>query len=478
MTEIKRQFERLALYEKDVPPVLVSGAGEDFYAQLYDVSPLGAGIFIHNKDWDRDERPLPSRGQPLSLTIRLNKDESFVVSTVVCYVAELDKRHKNGFQIGLTFVTRKSESIDRDDKMIQFTQVFRPLAYAEDPLLFQEFLHFQIEAFSPNEVVLRTSKSNRSLIPGQSLNLNCLLPNSLQNKCKVRIVKIDDHSEDEGSYQLRCRWIKPSDAFKESLAEFILIAKPGVSITEMKKMGWSVTHMQRAIRFRYVSQEKDMNAILDLRLAAAQHEGRWAGMRDSSVMLDAFDPLGRQIMCIVGSKVVASARVIFNEGKRSKSEHASYGAKIPVWLWKEGFLEATQLCTHPDYRGADVFHFLLQHLTRITAISEAKHLVFHSTEALVPVYQRLGAKNLKIRVEIPSMPGAPLHLLSFDCESGAMALGGSPLSYNVAFKKMTEFTAQQGLLNIAPHHELYRRTIGMIEPLAQHIERRKRKAKK
>lgn len=476
MTKIKRQFERLALYEKDVPPVLVSGISEDFYAQLYDVSPLGAGLFIHRKDWG--ERGLPMRGQQLTLSIRLNKDESFVVSAIVCHVVERDKRHKQGFQIGLTFVTRKTESLDRDDRMLQFSQVFRPLGYAEDPLLFQEFLHFQIEGFSPSEVILRTSKSNRSLIPGQSLNLNCLLPNSAQNSCKVRIVKIDDHAEDEGSYQLRCRWIKPTDAFKEALAEFILIAKPGVSISEMKKMGWPVTHMQRAIRFRYVSSEKDMRAVLDLRLSAAQYEGRWAGMRDSSVMLDGFDPYGRQIMCIVGSKVVAAARLIFNEGKRSRSEHASYGAKIPPWLWKEGFLEASQLCTHPDYRGADVFHFLLQHLTRITAISEAKHLLFHSSEALIPVYQRLGAKNLKIRVDIPSIPGAPLHLLSFDCQSGAMALGGSPLSYNVAFKKMTEFTAQQGLLTIAPHHELYRRTIGMIEPIAQHIERRKRKAKK
>ncbi|RYZ59275.1 MAG: GNAT family N-acetyltransferase [Proteobacteria bacterium] len=476
MPEIKRQFERLALYERDVPPVLISGAGEDYFAQLYDISPVGAGLFISGKDAER--RELPIRGQQLSLTIRLNKDESFVVSALVCHVAELEKKSKKGFQIGLTFVTQKIPNSERDDKLLAFSQVFRPLAYAEDPLLFQEFLHFQIEAYSPSEVVLRTSKSNRSLIPGQSLNLNCLLPSSKESMCKVRILKIDDHESDEGSYQLRCRWMKPSEAFKEGLAEFILIAKPNVSISEMKAMGWSVTHMQKAIRFRYVSSDKDMRAVLDLRLAASQHEGLWAGMRDSGVMLDAFDPYARQIMCIVGSKVVASARVIFNEGKRSKSEHASYGAKLPLWLWKEGFLEASQLCTHPDYRGADVFHFLLQHLTRITAISESKHLLFHSTESMVPVYQKLGAKNLKIRVEVPSMPGTRLQLLTFDCHAAGLSLSGSPLSYNVAFKKMSEFTAQQGLLDIAPHHEIYRRTIGMIEPIAQHIERKKRKLKK
>ncbi|MBC7662064.1 MAG: PilZ domain-containing protein [Chitinophagaceae bacterium] len=476
MSEVKRQFERLALFEKDVPPVRVQGCGDDFYAQLYDISPVGAGLFIPEKEWRKKD--LPERGQRLSLHVRLNKEESFVVTALVCHVAEIEKRQKKGFQIGLTFVTRKNTGPDRDENMVLLTQVFRPLAFAEDPLLFQEYLHFQIEGYSPVEVILRTSKSNRSLIPGQTLSLNCLLPNNQQNQCRVRIVKVDNHGDDEGSYQIRGRWLSPTDAFREALAEFLLIAKPGMSITEMKKMGWSVTHMQRAIRFRYAGTTKDMQAILELRLAASQQEGFWAGMRDPSVMLDAFDAYARKIICIVGSKTVASARLVFNDGQRSKSEHASYGAKIPAWLWNEGFLEASQLCTHPDYRGADVFHFLLQHLTRITAISEAKHLVIHATEALIPVYQRLGAKNLKAKVEVPSMPGTVLYLMSFDCSSGAMALGGNPLTYNVAFKKMTEFTAQQGLLNIAPHHEIYRRTIGMIEPLAQHMERRKRKAKK
>ena len=102
MNEGKRQFERLSLYEKDVPPVKVEGFGKGFEAQLYDISPQGAGLFVSEKNWAG--RELPESGARITLTIRLNKEEKFLVSAFICHVAPLQKVYKRGLKLGVTFI--------------------------------------------------------------------------------------------------------------------------------------------------------------------------------------------------------------------------------------------------------------------------------------------------------------------------------------------------------------------------------------
>lgn len=476
MSEGKRQFERLALYEKDVPLVKVDGIGRPFEAQLYDISPHGAGLFVGEKAWN--SREIPSPGARISLTIRLNKDEKFLVNAVICHVEPLKKVSKKGFKLGLRFIPAAERESDVDlDTMAHLKPLFRPMAFSADPLLFDEFLHFQVEAFSATEVLLRTSKSNRSLIPGQTLPIHFLLPNNPNCECPVRFVRVATFVDGEGSYTLLGRWIKPTEAFLESLAEFLLIARPGLTIAEMKRLGWPVTLMNRAIRFRYVTQEREMQAVLGLRLLASQHEGRHIGRTDPNVTLDRYDAYARQVMCIVGSITVATARLVFNDRKRNRSEHENLGLELPSFLWKEGFLEATQFYTHPDYRGADVFLFLLKHISRIAMSANYRYVLLHCTDAMIPIYQRIGAKNLKMRFHLPAAAGEQFNLMLLDCYAGAAGVGANPLTYNLSFKKMADFTTQQGLMRLAPHHDLYRRTIGMMEPLAIHLEKRKRKAK-
>lgn len=475
MPEGKRQFERLALYEKDVPLVKVDGLGRPFEAQLYDISPHGAGLFVGEKAWNAREIPPP--GTRISLTIRLNKDEKFLVNAIICHFAPLKKVSKKGFKLGLRYIPAAERDAVDLDTIAHLKQIFRPMAFADDPLLFDEFLHFQVEGFSATEVLLRTSKSNRSLIPGQTLPIQFLLPNNTACECRVRFVRVASFEGDEDSFTILGRWIKPTEAFLESLAEFLLIARPGLTIAEMKRLGWPVTLMNRAIRFRYVNQESDMQAVLKLRLLASQHEGRHLGKVDAGITLDRYDAYARQVMCIVGAVRVAAARLVFNDGKKNRSEHEDYGLDLPPWLWKEGFVEATQVYTHPDYRGADVFLFLMQHVSRVAMSAGYRYVLMHCSDAMIPIYQRIGAKNMKMRFHLPAAAGAVFNVMLLDCYAGAAGVGANPFTYNLSFKKMADFATQQGLMRLAPHHDLYRRTIGMMEPLAIHLEKRKRKAK-
>jgi predicted GNAT family N-acyltransferase len=477
----QRIFERRPIHHQDHAEVIIHCRNHEIKTRLYDVSPMGAGLFL--ADAAPDDVKFLRQGLTIDLTFDRESGSSSNAQAVICHVSRIEKKSKQGLLIGVHFL---SESARKDqpvrllapnNEIRELPDIFRPLAYADDQMFFQEFLHFQILGYSLDEVLLRTSKSNKGLIPGQRLFLKVMLPDLGDDGCQVRITAVDSPSLDDKSYVLRAKWEKPERGFLEALAEFLFLAFPGTSVKALMDEGWPAMALRRALRFRYAHTKDEFSQVLDLRLLAAQGDGRWLDADDNSVMVDSYDIHSRQIMCIAGERLVGSARLVFNDRDESRAEHTGYQVKLPAWLWKGGFVEVSRLCTHPDYRGADVFLFMLQHLGRIVVTSGNAYMLTNCVDSLVPIYERFGAKNLGLRFDSPFMQGRKLNLLVFDCKKVCAGVGVHPIYYSLGFKHMSKQLHDKGLVEFNSLENTVRHLKGMLEPLAQKIEKKKRQKK-
>ncbi len=475
----KRRMERRTVHSKDHAQVTLHAHNHDIKTSLYDLSPIGAGLFYENATAD-DVKTFKS-GQVVRISFD-NEDPNGrrTAQAVICHISHIEKKSKQGLLIGIRFLAESAHhdlhSPDKaeQDEMRELPELFRPLAYAEDQLFYGEFLHFQVLAYSVTDVLLRTSKSNKGLNPGHRLFLRVMLPDHVDGGSVIRFTEVVNPSLDEKTYLIRAKWEKPSKTFLEALAEFLFLACPGISVKALVKENWPAMALRRALRFRYASSEDEFIQVLDLRLMGAHSDGRWLDTQDSRKMLDSFDIHSRHIMCVAGERLVGTARLVFNDGEHLRAEHTGYGVKLPDRLWKGGFVEVSRLCTHPDYRGADVFLFMLQHLGRIVLTSGNAYMLTNCVDSLVPIYERFGAKNIGLRFDSPFMQGHKLNLLVFDCKKICAGFGINPIYYTLGFKNMTEHLERQGLVEFSGMENAVRNLIGLMAPLVHKMEKKKR----
>ncbi len=132
-------------------------------------------------------------------------------------------------------------------------------------------------------------------------------------------------------------------------------------------------------------------------------------------MTDEWDRHARHLICELNGKIIAAGRIVYNNGIRTRSEHVSYKVDVPEWLWKQGFVESSRVCTDPEYRGSELFVLMLQQIGRVIAQSGFRYLLMNCADSLVPIYKKtVGVRSLGHRFYTPFMKDKALNLLYLD----------------------------------------------------------------
>jgi hypothetical protein len=254
-----------------------------------------------------------------------------------------------------------------------------------------------------------------------------MMPVRGEFKVVAEVVTATQH---DGATETHCDLHNASDALRSSITEFLLMTRPGMNIRELGQKGFLVSDLEKAFVFRSVQTPEQLDNVLKLRLRAAQKDGRWEGETDHSKMRDPWDKHARQIFCEINSQIVASARIVFNNGIADRSEHVSYGVEIPDWLWEAGFVEGSRVCTDPDFRGSDIFFHIIQQISRIVAQSGYRYILLNCVDSLVPVYKKTaGVFPLKQRFHTPFMQDRALNLLCVDLRAVQIGINFMPSTW-------------------------------------------------
>ncbi|MFD0387183.1 hypothetical protein ACFQ4K_04025 [Tistrella bauzanensis] len=105
-------------------------------------------------------------------------------------------------------------------------------------------------------------------------------------------------------------------------------------------------------------------------------------------------------LAILGDKPIATARLVLNDGDRSRSELQAQ-VPVPDQFWEGGFVEISRLVVHPDFRGNRIRYDLFREVERLSLSLGARYMLFDAIPKLAPLYEAVGGRRLPLTKKHP-----------------------------------------------------------------------------
>jgi len=277
-----------------------------------------------------------------------------------------------------------------------------PVAVTGESLLDRMLLGV-VEALTPYEVLATVQDAERLLLPGAIVRLAASRPWSAPFTLDGRVAFLARGQEETRLY-LRL-------ADRRSVEEASLLACcecPQFGAHTMWTYGLATHGLARLVRIHHAASAIEMFDVLELRRAAYQFNGQGVSENDWRAWSDSLDETSIHILLSLGTRPVATARVVINDGDRSRSELEST-VELPDFLWAGAFVEVSRMAIHPAFRGVGLRWPLFREIGRLARSLGCRFVVF---EDRVPVAQKLGAVPLECAGR--SADGAEVRLLSID----------------------------------------------------------------
>jgi len=399
--EERRESKRIPFYRGEFPEAKILIGGKSYPAEVFDLSTKGIGVV------PKGEIPgLDTVSQIVEVKVGDMAPRQAILKNI-CHI-----KFAGGLRLKLGMQTPNWQENQKLEEPLFSCAESMPLAYCNDPIAFNRTILFNVSHFSKDGLVLRTKFVEGSFVEGLTMDLRLMMPARGEFKTVVEVVEILRTPE---RVEIYTRWRHNTPDLLNSISEFLLMTVPNLTIKALRDHGFLVADLEKAFLFKYAQTPEEIEKILKLRLIAAKGEGRWLDTEDFNVMRDKWDPYARQIYCEVNGKMVASSRIVFNNGLKERSEHVSYNVDIPSWLWEEGFVEGSRVCTDPEFRGSDVFTRMAQQMCHIVTQSGHRYLLMNCVDSLVPIYKKMiGVVSLNQRFNTPFMQKDALNLLYID----------------------------------------------------------------
>jgi predicted GNAT family N-acyltransferase len=215
------------------------------------------------------------------------------------------------------------------------------------------------------------------------------------------------------------------------------MVNPNVNTKLLSENGFAIGSILAGVSLGYAFDEAEIQQISILRSKAWQQIGFFKDVKNPKEMFDEFDRYSRHMIARVNGKIVASARLVFNNGHIDRCEHHKYQVTIPAWLWQEGFVETSRLVTDPDYRGGDLFLLMTQMIGKTVIQSGYRYMVSSCTQSLEKIYISSGCK--KIGSFYTEDCKEPWTLLVMDVVSTSKGFGMNPIFWNLVQRPMVEY---------------------------------------
>lgn len=204
---------------------------------------------------------------------------------------------------------------------------------------------------------------------------------------------------------------------------------------ELERAGVRSRRLDRFLGVSTLTGDDPLAEALDLRLRANQHFGRLTGLDSGAALADRFDAVSVNLVCRLGRKAVGTGRVVLNGGDRELSELEEESGGLPEHLWRDGFVEASRVAVHPDYRGHGVFCALARAIGEVTLDAGVRYIVLDSIDQLLPLYRRIGAEPLGITKK-HQWSDETEHVLAIDLSQGLGRLDRNALYWQVVFGRV------------------------------------------
>lgn len=310
-------------------------------------------------------------------------------------------------------------------------QEYLPTGVAASTVRYDDHVHFRVVDISRSGMQLLTSLRNKYLVPGVRFEASCTFPAVGEVRVELSVVNARVVQRG-GKAQLAigATYEVIGRGARERIAQYLLRFGPGTSVRELRANGFELRCTSRAFDFGCVRNDDDYREVLALRRLAYVHARKVGAEARDEDMADGFDAQSRILVARHQGRVVASVRLMFPQGPGDPLKHAEYLELPRTMPSRDRLVEVSKACTHPDFRGSDLFYSMMK-LTALTTAQAGRQFIFMScTDGLLGIYRKLGMRKLGTGYVHPTM-GLVHHVMIGDAARMIAGDGMNPIFWNV-----------------------------------------------
>ena len=466
----KRSRRSLSISERVTCKLLIFN--EWVAGAIIGISPGGLTVIIDEKNGSVED---VSVNQVLKIVIEVSGYEKIETEVQLKNVSKFSTETIKAARFGLTFYKAKNTSSEdrRKAKRFKVTEFLQPSITFENPIFEYAAIFGRVTEIGLDAIQCETSSRNNSVLPGMKLRFSIAFPLLGVISVTGEVVYYTSHHHDPQRVIFGVRILSNQEEFQMMSSELLVMSNKDVSTSVLQDEGFVLGTISRAVSLEYAFDQQDLNKIAELRLKAWQHKGYFIGVTDLSQMFDEYDHYSRHLVARVNGKIVASARLVFNNGYYERCEHSQYKVDIPDWLWKAGFVETSRLVTDPDYRGGDLFLMMTQQIGKTVLQAGFQYMVSSCEPSLEKIYLSSGCKRISTFNTPDSLK--PWCLLVMDVGSTIKGFGMNPVFWNIVQKPITNFLLKRNFITTSKFQKMWIASYKLFGPLSQLLVRMKTK---
>jgi hypothetical protein len=412
--------------------------------RIWDYGPDGFGVFYQGATGhSRFER----EGEAVELKLKAGVfagtgDGDIRIPCRIGNSARIDK----GLRLGLHRTDGNSPGSLEENLYGHLRDETTPLsARAFNPFLYDEWAGCLLIAVGPDaSLVFASEDPSLLLLPGISLDLDIEVPLDQETRFTGKILWI---RRDGASTYFSVRASEMSFPLSNAIgAHFV----DGELCTPMQlaEFGISLRRFKDQFRFRFIATREEYLSLLSMRRKAYA----LAGKIDPEAAPDPeemeFDNRSRLLAAFHGDVPVASVALTFGTAAEPlRAECFWPGKRYPLPMPpRDSIIEARGLCTEGEYRGGDLIQGMFEQIARTMLFSDRKWIATLATDALWPLYRRIGFRKTGAAIAVEALEGIRHHLILLHRDSLLCGRNMSPIDWNYFFGPMVRDLIARGHL--------------------------------
>jgi predicted GNAT family N-acyltransferase len=230
------------------------------------------------------------------------------------------------------------------------------------------------------------------------------------------------------------------------LGQYILQFSNVETVDELRKQGLAPRSISLGVDFYNLKTEADYRLVLDLRLMAHLADGNVEEGTLPEDLADIFDARARIIVGKYRGKVVATARIRFNE-LDEPLEHEAYIQWPKSMPRRDQIVEVSRVATHPKFRRNDLLAGLFRFAYLNVAFGDRPWVVISCLDHMVTFYEKIGFKRTNLRHTEPQWKqDRVLNIMIINIYDLMVGRGVNPFYWNVMWREVAQYFAAQGAL--------------------------------
>lgn len=451
--------------------------GEFVPVQVWKLSPLGIELVQ-----PESESPF-AKGDQVDLEITLAGQRTRFEGLVV----DLIQSAGHAELLGIRLSKRHAEEIPVDDRRRTTrwlcSDEFFPTAIAPTPGRFDDFVYFKVRDISKEGLQLVCSLRNKFLIAGMRLQLVVVFPMGSVTNLQVEIARVGITSiGSKDRLVVGSKFVELSAFARQVIGQYLIQFGDVESLETLRAVGLAPKSVSLGVDFYNLKSEEDYLEVLELRRLAHELDGNLKAPVEAIDMGDIDDARGRIIVGKYRGKVVATARVRYNELDEplEHEAHVVWPKELPR---RDQIIEISRVATHPDYRRNDLLAALFRFTCQNCVQPERPWLVLSCLDNMVPFYKKIGLKETGIRHTEPIWKDdRVLNVLIINISEMVLGRDANPFYWNMLWKDLAELLIEQQAVNPTGMDKVRLMIYRLLGPLADvlayfHRPKRKRKAR-